>query len=90
MQDEYSVLGYGLRPLMIEQNVAANGRWFCLAFVAINIADGNLLLAVLFAILIGLASIAEQFGPKVRTIAAMALQIWGVILALVTLVLVAS
>lgn len=51
--------------LSLGMNVATNGRWFCAMLAAINVAGGNLVLALLATLPVGLAVLVDQI-PSLR------------------------
>ena len=69
-------------------NIGANGRWFTLALIGIAVAAGQLKLAVLYAMLLGLSVILEQVVAPWRAAAAYILYAWGAIGAVWLLVIV--
>lgn len=60
MNDNYSLMGKGFRGLMLEANIAANGRWGCLGMAAIALVNGEGKLAFLFVLALFAAYIVEQ------------------------------
>lgn len=77
-QDNHSLLGLGLRGLLIEANVAANGRWGCLGMAAIALHQGRLFLAFCFVLALLIAYLVEMISERspARVICAVALTIW--------------
>lgn len=85
MNDNQSrLLGTVMRPLMIEANVSANGRWGCLGMAAIALYLDEPLIAFWFVLALFLAYIVEQL-PRALMVPLSLLVVFGVAGATVSL-----